>query len=235
VVLNYKYGAAGTAVRQELSTTIPAYAVIPASAALAPGSVDTSKRGFIWRIHQVESDTILANSKSRALSQLNGQLGANIADPAAVGAAESAAPAASPATAPIEFKVASVINFSQTENENNGNFTPDLQMPGVPGTSGGNNNIAAAALAALEFSAAGTYSMIVNSDDGFETVAGKNPNDVFATQLGIYEGGRGASDTVFNFFVEAPGLYAFVPSGMRATAAPTSSGSPSRPAANARW
>jgi len=183
--------------------------VIPASLALPASSVDTSKRGFVWRVHEVDSATTLDNTKARAVSQLAGQLGNNVADPAASGAADGPSTAPSPATSPIEFRVSGVINFSQVEGDANGNFTPDLQMPGIPGTTGANDNIAAAALTVLEFPTAGTYTMVVNSDDGFETTVGTNPNDLFAIRLGYFEGGRGAADTEFTFRVEAPGLYAF--------------------------
>jgi len=209
VVLTYKYGAAGTAGTLSYSVTTPNYTIVPASMALAPGSVDTNKRGFIWRIHGIDSETALATAKSRAVDQLAGLLGNNVADPASVGGADGAASAPSPATAPIEFKVSGVINFSQTEGSTLGAFTPDLLMPGMPSLTGGTDNFAAAALTALEFPVAGTYTMIVNSDDGFATTVAKNPNDLFATTVGIFEGGRGAADTVFDIYVEAAGLYAF--------------------------
>ncbi len=213
VVVNFKYGSAATAGSLSFSVTTPTYTVVPAATALASGAVDTSKRGFIWRIHQVDSASTLATTKARAVNQLAGLLGNNVADPSAAGAASGPASAPSPATAPIDFVIPDVINLSQAEGTTLGNVTPDLQMPGVPGLGSlaalPDDNMAAAVLTAIEFPAAGTYTFIVNSDDGFETSVGTNPSDVFAQTVGAFEGERGASDTVFNVYIQAPGLYAF--------------------------
>src|ERR1051325_3463025 len=51
--------------------------------------------------------------------------------------------------------------------------------------------------------------MIVNSDDGFRTAAGKNPREVTNPTLGEFNNGRGAADTVFYFYVPAAGIYGF--------------------------
>jgi len=49
----------------------------------------------------------------------------------------------------------------------------------------------------------------VNSDDGFlMTLGGSNPNDRFAVKVGEFNGGRGASDTLFSFNITQAGLYA---------------------------
>jgi len=209
VALTYKYGAAGTSTTLNFSIAVPNYTVVPASVAIPATAINTAQRGFTWRVHQVDSETALAASRARAINQLAGLLGANIADPANLGGAAAAATAPSPVTAPIDFRVSTVINFSQTEGSSFGGFTPDLGTPGIPGTTGGTDSAAAAVLTALEFPAAGTYTMIVNSDDGFATTVGSNPNDLFATTLGVSEGPRGATDTVFDFYIETPGFYAF--------------------------
>ena len=41
----------------------------------------------------------------------------------------------------------------------------------------------------------------------FKVTSGPSPLDKFGTQLGIFEGGRGAADTLFNFVVEEDGVY----------------------------
>ena len=51
--------------------------------------------------------------------------------------------------------------------------------------------------------------MGVNSDDGFSVKSGQAPGDVFGRTLGEFEGGRGASDTLFSFYVPQPGVYPF--------------------------
>ncbi len=209
VALTYKYGAAATSTTLNLSVTTPDYTVVPATLAIPASAIDTAQRGFAWRVHQVDSATALATTRARAIDQLAGLLGNNVADPAAVGGASAGSSAPNPASAPIEFKVSNVINFNEFDGGSFGNFTPDLGLPGIPGNTGSTDNVAATAVTALEFPSAGTYTMIVNSDDGFTTTVGKNPVDVFALKLGEFEGGRGASDTVFTFFVEAPGFYGF--------------------------
>jgi hypothetical protein len=180
-------------------TTIPDTAALPASAA------DTSKPGFLWRVHQVGSGQ--PNTVARAEAQLSGLLGDNIADPGAQGAADAAGTAPSPANAPIEFPVSNLINFDQAGGSN-GNFTPDEQMPGIPGTGGGTDNIAAEVLTWLDLPA-GEVAMGVNSDDGFRVlIGGANPSDKFGTPVGEFDGGRGAADTIFRFTLPKAGLYA---------------------------
>lgn len=208
VAFSYKYGAAATLVTHTVTITTPTYTVLKSSEAIPPNAINTSKGGFTWRIHQVDSATALPVSKDRALSQLSGQMGDNIADPYAVGGATGPAAEANPSTAPIEF-TADLINFSQVEGSTFGSVTPDLGMPGVPGITGANDNMAAVAITALQFPSAGSYRLIVNSDDGFEVTSARSPADVFAKRVGYFEGGRGAADTSMDLYVESPGLYAF--------------------------
>jgi hypothetical protein len=208
VVLNYRHGSPSVAATSTFSITIPSYKILPSDALLAAGAIDTAKRGFIWRVHQ-SAQTGLSNDNQRTEDQLNGLFGDNIADPTQVGAADGPADPASPTTAPIQFVISSVINMSDIGGENNGNFTPDLQMPGFDGTE--HDNVAGEILTALEFPAAGAYTMGVNSDDDFRTTSARNPRDVFAPILGEFNdpGGRGASDTIFQIVVPSPGIYAF--------------------------
>jgi hypothetical protein len=85
-------------------------------------------------------------------------------------------------------------------------------MPGLPGTGGNNgtDNTAAVALAYLSLPA-GTNVMGVRSDDGFSvTIGGAAPSDAYspqATVVGSFNGGRGASDTIFKFVIQKAGLY----------------------------
>jgi hypothetical protein len=208
VVLNYRHGSPSVAASSSFSITIPAYKVLPDDAKLAAGAIDTTKRGFIWRVHQ-SAQTGLANSNQRTEDQLNGLYGDNIADPTQVGAADGPAAPASPSTAPIQFVISSVINMSDIGGEDNGNFPADLQMPGFDGTE--HDNVAGEILTALEFPAAGAYTMVVNSDDDFRTTSARNPRDVFAPILGEFNapGGRGASDTTFQIVVPSAGIFAF--------------------------
>ena len=51
--------------------------------------------------------------------------------------------------------------------------------------------------------------MAVNSDDGFVVSSSLNPRDALAAQLGLFNGGRGAADSFFDFAVEEAGIYPF--------------------------
>jgi hypothetical protein len=182
-----------------------AQTVIPESNALPATAADTSQPGFLWRVHQVGSSQ--PTTLDRTEAQLSGLLGDNIADPNAQGAASGPASAPNPATAPIEFILPAVLNLSQSESSL-GNFTPDEQMPGIPGTTGSTDNIAAEALTYLDLPA-GEIVMGVNSDDGFRVyIGGATPADRFATIVGEFNAGRGAADSIFRFNITKAGLYA---------------------------
>jgi hypothetical protein len=170
-------------------------------------TVDTSKPGFLWNVHQVDSASTLPTTNDRTINQLAGLLGANVADPNATGPASGPGTPASPGNAPIKFIVPGVINFSQTEGDANGNATPDLAMPGIPGTTTSTDNIAAEILTAVEFPSAGLYHLIVNSDDAFRTTLGKGILDAFTPAAGEFNAGRGAADTQFDVYVDSPGIY----------------------------
>jgi hypothetical protein len=73
---------------------------------------------------------------------------------------------------------------------------------------GSTDNIAGEALAFLEIPAAGLYTMVVNSDDGFQVSVGTT-NNVKSQVLGEFNGGRGSSDTQFYFDAPKAGVYLF--------------------------
>jgi hypothetical protein len=189
---------AGSAQGQAIPV-IPTNHIFPASAVVA------GKVGFIWNVSEVAAGE--PNQLAWAEGQLAGLKGPNLADPSAVSVASGPAQAANPPTAPISFTIPGVINLSKTDGSTKGNFTPDLLMPGIPGTTGSSDNIAAEVLTYLQLPA-GTNTMAVNSDDGFRvTIGGANPHDPFAVNVGQYDGGRGANDTVFQFVVAQAGIY----------------------------
>ncbi len=62
----------------------------------------------------------------------------------------------------------------------------------------------------IEFPEAGPVTMVVNSDDGFLVTHGEDPSiSDDDMRLGLFDGGRGSSDTVFRFIVPEPGIYPF--------------------------
>jgi len=182
-------------------TVIQPTFVIPISAA------DTNAPGFIWNVSEVAASE--PNQLSWAESQLAGLEGPNLADTNAVGIASGPAAAPSSPTAPISFVIPTVINLSKIAGTSKGNFTPDDQMPGLPGTGpgGGSDNTAAEILTYIQLPA-GTNTIGVNSDDGFRlTLGGPNPQDRFAQNVGEFDAGRGAADTIFQVVISQAGLY----------------------------
>lgn len=191
--------------------TVAGYGTLLPAAKVTP---DTTKPGFIWNFFANSAAT--ATTVQRAgdalaglLKDADGNTLINNADPSNQGVALAAAAAPSPATAPISFEIPGVINLTQNAlddaDNRNGNFVPDLQMPGVPSDTEG---LAAEALTFIELPA-GLLTMGINSDDGFSTTAG-NPQDVFlGTRLGEFNAGRGAGDSIFYVLVQEAGVYAF--------------------------
>lgn len=184
----------------QAQVTIPSTYVLPSSAA------DTTKPGFVWRFHQVTGGQ--NNSLAFTEAQLAGLEGDNIADPAAQGIAIAPGVAPNPITAPITFEISTVINVDKIAG-GHGNFTPDDQMPGIDPAATFTDNLAAEVLTYLDLPA-GTNTFGVNSDDGFRmTIGGANPSDHFAAvNVGQFDGGRGAADTIFTFVVPQAGIYA---------------------------
>jgi len=188
---------------------VPAQAqtpTIPATYALPSSAGDTTKPGFIWRFHQVNGGQ--NNSLAFTESQLAGLEGNNIADPAAQGVALAPGVAPNPVTAPITFEISTVINVDKVA-DSHGNFTPDDQMPGIDPAATFTDNLAAEVLTYLDLPA-GTNTIGVNSDDGFRmTIGGPNPGDHFAAvNVGQFDAGRAAADTIFSFVVPQAGIYA---------------------------
>lgn len=175
---------------------------IPASYARAASLLDTSAPGFKVRtVQATTADGTLVNTVVRAESQLagtlvdaaTGQLYTNIVDASVFGADGY-------------YHETSVIDYEKAGGSGSG-----LYIPGVPGTIEPENseNIALEALAYISLQP-GTYSMVVNSDDGFKLTVAADPRDVFnALMLGQYDGGRSAVDSVMNFSVSAAGVYGF--------------------------
>jgi hypothetical protein len=158
-----------------------------------------------WRTYQIAVGH--GTTIQGAENTLAGTLGATIHDPAAHSEPQGA----------DGFFLIDWVNFSQDPAaEPSGNFTAgaaapqnvaDQPIPGIPGTTGGTDNIAAEALTFLELEP-GFYRMVVNSDDGFLVTMGTADVPKHLS-LGQFDGGRGASDTVFFFNVETAGVYFF--------------------------
>jgi hypothetical protein len=189
---------AGAAIAQP---TISTNFALPSSAG------DTTKPGFVWRIHQVSTN--VPNSNLRTEQQLAGAMGDNIADPNAQGPALAPAAPAGPSTAPLTFEIPGTINMTIGYGGfDTGDFFSDTPFPGLVGLTGGYENAAGELLAWLDLPA-GTNTMGVNSDDGFRImIGGANPGDRSAVMVRQYDGGRASADTIFDFVITKTGLYA---------------------------
>ena len=153
-----------------------------------------------WRTHQVAS--ALSGNVAGAEQALSGALGASIHD-------SSGMPA--DGYYPIDY-----VNFDVGPADA-GRFNSwgegeqavyDEAIPGIPNLDGNTTYVAGEATTYLNVTQAGMYTMVVNSDDGFQVSAGTSNNPT-AYILGKYDSTRGSTDTVFYFKVEQPGVYFF--------------------------
>ena len=192
-----------TATGQELVETVAftasSYATLSADLATATGT--GAEAGMNWRTHQLEAGRPGGTALAAAELQLSGSSGASVHDTTGeVGGL---------------FKI-DFVNFDQASAEA-GNFKAsgagelsvnDEAIPGIPGSTGSTDNIAGEALTFVEIPAAGLYTMVVNSDDGFQVSVGTT-NNVKSQVLGQFDGGRGSADTRFYFEATKAGVYLF--------------------------
>ncbi|RZO73667.1 MAG: hypothetical protein EVA71_01910 [Limisphaerales bacterium] len=177
---------------------------------LSKGRTDVgsgSDSGFEFRIFQTA--TSRGNNTADAEAQLAGTWAdgeENVADPA--GSETSDGPG-------VLFNV-DLINMDQDGNaqgvfrdSGDGSSTDrvDDPIPGIPGLTDSTDAMSAEILAYIEFPSAGYYQMIFNSDDGFRVTETHGAGDAAGMELGVFEGGRGASDTQFGFAVIEAGVY----------------------------
>lgn len=186
----------------ERTFTVEKCIAIAANTALDETKLNRSKRGFTLRPYGTEEYTTHSLAWTEdALAGVHGENTANLTGADANGL----------------YAVEDVINFDLDTGA--GNFTDatgrgDKPFPGFPGLQSrdsGTGNAIEEVLTLLEFPKTGTYIMGVNSDDGFRvSTAGPDPRPpARALVLGQFDGGRPAIDTIFSFYVEAPGVYAF--------------------------
>ncbi len=167
-----------------------AQTVIPESVALPNSAVDTTKPGFVVRVVQATGPQ-LENSLARTEAQLAGFL-------------------INPATGQPYQNIADPTFFNP-----DGTYTEEgfisyggTFFPGIPGTEFTTINIAMEAITYVPLQP-GTYTMVVNSDDGFRVTTGNVFDRVAEIRLAEFDAGRGASDTVFQFTVTKAGVYPF--------------------------
>jgi hypothetical protein len=190
----------GSTYTNQVVFTAANYATLPAAYANPPGSGVTP--GFTYRVVLAPQDTtnILANSIARARAQLAGTL----IDPSTGQPYTNAAP---PGPNPDgSYNIDTVLNF----NDNGGvagNFAGDTTFPGLD--FGPYDWFSTEASLNLELQP-GYYRLGVNSDDGFEVDATPPPGVPGSPiVLGIFDNGRAADNTFFDFLVPTSGVYPF--------------------------
>jgi len=194
----------GNVITERSTFTSPVYVTL--TPPMKASNVDTTKPGFKWSVFQ--NEIYLHTSLDQTELALTGGLvdangdpvTENLADAQLFGPALGAGTVVGPL---VEFEIPTVINLSVTEGGADGNFSPDDQMPGVPGINLSGDGANAQILTYVEFPA-GFITMGVNSDDGFRLEAG--PPEL-REMLGEFNGPRGATDTLFVFNVAEAGLY----------------------------
>jgi hypothetical protein len=185
-----------------------AYAILKAENKAV--NVDTTKPGFLFKVHQMDAGRPGGNNLPAPLLQINDKLidpasntpYENIIDNFHFGEFELFEGAV--------FTETGVINYNQDARANAqagiGNFQPDKPIPGIPGFTLSTDNIAAQTTTYLDLKK-GITRFGVNSDDGFLVSSSKNPRDILHQRLGLFDGGRGAADTLFDVLVEEDGVY----------------------------
>ena len=207
VTATLSYTAGGDSREVTWSWTVGDYFTLPA-AGFRTDLGTGSDRGFVFRVHQLGGTR--ANSTPEVEAQLRGERGENFADSFGDGVEST-----DPDLPGVIFNLDEVINFDENGGAagvfrelGDGSLLDraDGFIPGIPGTEGSTDNIGAEILTYVEFPESGFYRMIFNSDDGFRVTLGHDPTPD-AIQLGVFNGGRGAADTIFGFAVVKPGLY----------------------------
>lgn len=193
VTVGIAFNAGAEAYSGSYTFTVQSYANVPPSFAVS--NVDTSKPGFVLNMWQTTAGR--GNNVDEANLQLLGAWGPNVVDPANLQNGS-------------QYIETGVINYDQgagnAGNFNGNNGYPEDFIPGIPGTTGSTDNISAEILTVVNFPAAGLYVLGFNSDDGFRTTIGDR-NDGMRMFLGEFNGGRGASDTLYSLYINAPGNY----------------------------
>ena len=202
----------GTVHVKTLSFTAPNYIILNADSIVSDSVKGES--GFIANITQISTeqtgkDSLHNNNVANAEKQLNGEfIDPDFEEPWLNEADLDAEEGWSYYPVWVDW-----VNQNQDAPAPVGNFTinngyEDEYISGIPGWLDSTDGIAGEYLALLQLDE-GAYTFGVNSDDGFRATIGVNYNDILSQEIGVFDGGRGASDSVFDILVTKAGLYPF--------------------------
>ncbi|MCW5558472.1 MAG: hypothetical protein KIT22_11660, partial [Verrucomicrobiae bacterium] len=191
----------GAAAHAQAPVALPAEWAYPLSAKPADG------RGFQVRVHQA---TTAGGTLDTTVARAEAQLAGLLLDPGTGQPYENLIDTATYTfNADGSYTEPVVIDYEQSGASVSGASSTAGYIPGIPGTDSTTDNIALEAITWAELYP-GTYTFVVNSDDGFRVYAGKFAADkATSIVLGEYNGGRGAGDSTFSFSVSQTGLYSF--------------------------
>jgi PA domain len=155
-------GTPSTVQTNQFKFTVANYLTLPAALKTPLGSEDTTKPGFNVSVYQVDAlvpgDTPpaqvnLPSSIAFSESVLAGLAGPNVADVSKAAAGDS-------------FVEPGVINWVNSTGAT-ANFPNDLPFPGIPGTTGTEDNFVDEIVTYVRFPGAGYYQMGINNQDAF--------------------------------------------------------------------
>ena len=195
-----------------LAFSVPNYTILNPDSIVSDSIKGES--GFIANITQISieqtgQDSLHGNSTVKAEKQLNGEyIDPDYEEPWLNEADIEAEEGWSYYPVWVEW-----VNQNQDAPAAVGNFSSnngyeDEYIPGIPGWYDSTDGIVGEYLALLQLDV-GAYTLGVNSDDGFKATIGANFNDIWSQEIGGFDGGRGASDTIIDIFVDKAGLYPF--------------------------
>src|SRR2546430_3977812 len=212
VNLTYTDSSGGGHQTPSFDFVAPVYATIPPSYAV--GAPDTTKPGFtlhVWRIDAQDAtgaEIVLDPNDTVAHAEL--ELAGKVTNTATSQPyTNSAVP--NPADGSFTYFESTVINYDRGPGLTLGpfgNFQPDNQMPGIIGSTDLETANAAMEILTYVTLPAGLVRMGVNSDDGFRLSPATSVSDSRnALTLGIFDAGRAATDSIFDFLVQQAGTY----------------------------
>lgn len=214
----------GLQITEDRQFVVGNYSMVPPKYAVDASKIDTSKPGFKVRVHQMAADNGRGTTDAGAERELaglildaaTGQPAANIADLTGSVNGVFTIPTwinwgqpvdyTDPVSGNVSVVPEAAGSFQANATDPTKNF-PEVLIPGMT-SSAATDNYVAEIITYLDLKK-GLYRFGFNSDDGFKVQTGINPKDVFSTRLGIYDGGKGSSDVLFDFYVQADGIYPF--------------------------
>ena len=198
---------AGNTVTDSGTFVTPGYTALTLANRVTSYDANASGFNFNLFVNQLIPPNSLAAAEAALAGEAVDEFGfpaENFADPAQVGVASG------PGTLNglydlAKFQIPTVINLSHPGGGANGAFTPDDQIPGLPGQFNAEHGIAGEIITFVDLPQ-GIIKMGVTSTDGFRVQGGNVSSPALGTLLGESEM---AGTTNFQFVVLHSGVYAF--------------------------